>query len=84
MTVERRDQMRAAVESAGVDSRERLRAVVEKLLNEGVGSAALLEDLGQISGLVSPDDEDKILDVMDLLVGWCAPEFRLAPPEGRD
>lgn len=74
--------MLAAVEA--IDGFDRLRAVVKQLLDEGVDSDVLTEDLGQIRGLVSTDDEDKILDVMDLLVGWCAPEFRLAPPEGHD
>ena len=82
MSVERRDRMLVAVEAA--DGFERLRAVVKQHLDDGVDSALLMEDLGQIRGLVSTDDEDKVLDVMDLLVGWCAPEFRLAPPEGRD
>lgn len=82
MSVERRDQMLAAVEA--IDGFDRLRAVVKQLLDEGVQSDGLMEDLRQIRGLVSTDDEDKVLDVMDLLVGWCAPEFRLAPPEDRD
>lgn len=80
MTVERRGQMLLAVEHP--DGFERLRSVVKQLLDAGLPGEVLLEDLGQIRGLVSTDDEDKVLDVMDLLVGWCAPEFRLAPPEG--
>ncbi len=60
---------------------ERLRDVVKQLLDEGAPGEGLLEDLGQVSGLVSTADEDKVLDVMDLLVGWCAPGFRLAPLE---
>jgi hypothetical protein len=82
VSVERRDQMLLAVEHP--DGFERLRAVVKQLLDEGAPGEELLEDLRQIRGLVSTDDEDKVLDVMDLLVGWCAPEFRLAPPEGRE
>jgi hypothetical protein len=82
VSAERRDQMLAAVEA--IDGFDRLRAVVKQLLDEGVQSDDLMEDLRQIRGLVSTEDEDKVLDVMDLLVGWCAPEFRLAPPEGRD
>ncbi|MER7249759.1 hypothetical protein [Kribbella sp. NPDC000426] len=80
MSVERRDEMLAAVEHAS-DGRERLRLVVQRMLNEGVADDALLEDLGQIRGLVSEDDEEKVLDVMDLLVGWCASQFRLRPSE---
>jgi hypothetical protein len=76
---ERRDQMLTAVVHA--DGFERLRAVVKRMLDEGTTSAVLLEDLGQIRALVSPGDEDKVLDVMDLLVGWCAPWARLTPPD---
>jgi hypothetical protein len=82
VSVERRDQMLAAVEA--IDGFERLRAVVKQLLDEGVHSDVLKADLEQIRGLVSTEYEDKVLDVMDLLVGWCAPQFRLLPPEGRD
>ncbi len=81
MSTERRDEMLAAVEHA--DGFDRLRVVVRRLLDEGTPGAALLEDLSQIRGLVSTDDEEKVLDVMDLLTGWCAPEFRLAPPEAQ-
>lgn len=79
MSAERRDEMLAAVEHA--EGFDRLRGLVKRLLNEGTPGPALLEDLSQIRGLVSPDDEEKVLGVMDLLTGWCAPEFRLAPPE---
>jgi hypothetical protein len=72
--------MLAAVEH--VEGLERLRAVVKRLLDDGADGEVLMEDLRQIRGLVSPDDEDVVLDVMDLLTGWCAPEFRLMPPEG--
>lgn len=79
MSTERRDEMLTAVEHA--EGFERLREVVKRLLDEGTPGAVLLEDLSQIRGLVSPEDEDSVLDVMDLLTGWCAPEFRLVPPE---
>ncbi|MEZ5096457.1 MAG: hypothetical protein R2731_10250 [Nocardioides sp.] len=79
MSIERRDEMLTAVEHA--EGFERLRAVVRRLLYEGIAGEALLEDLSQIRGLVSQDDEEKVLDVMDLLTGWCAPEFRMGPPE---
>jgi hypothetical protein len=71
--------MQLAVEHP--DGFERLRAVVKQRLNEGARTEGLLEGLGRVRGLVSTGDEDKVLDVMDLLVGWCAPEFRLVPPE---
>lgn len=54
------------------------------MLDEGISDAVLREDLDQIRGLVSPDDEDKVLDVMDLLVGWCAPSARLTSPGDRN
>lgn len=58
--------------------------MVKRLLDEGISDAVLREDLDQIRGLVSPDDEDKVLDVMDLLVGWCAPSARLTSPGDRN
>lgn len=46
------------------------------LLDGGIAREILLEDLDEIRGLVCPDVNDIILDVMDLIVGWCAPQFR--------
>lgn len=80
MSVERRDRMLDTVEADDVF--EMLRAVAKQLLDDGVSSNGLMEDLRQIRGLVSTNDEDSVMDVMDLLVGWCAPEFQLNPPEG--
>lgn len=79
MRTQRRDRMLAAMEHA--EGFECLRQVVKRMLDEGIVSAVLLEDLDQIRALVSPDGEDKVLDVMDLLVGWCAPQACLPPPE---
>jgi len=63
------------------DGREWLRATVKGFLDEGMSSRALLDDLERLRDLVPTEtDEDKVLDVMDLLVGWCAPGARLAPP----
>ena len=79
---ERRDQMLEAMEHA--EGFERLRAVIQRKLDEGIADAVLLEDLDRVRGPVSQDDEDKLLDVMDLLVGWCAPQFRLRPSGAQD
>lgn len=77
MTAERREAMINAVESAqGFDQ---LRSLAQKFLDEGVPADQLLEDLDQIRALVSEEIEETVLDVMDLLVGWCAPRFRLVP-----
>jgi len=54
-----------------------LRDLVKRLLDGGVAGEILLEDLSQIRGLVSEHVEDLVLDVMYLLTGWCAPQFRL-------
>lgn len=48
---------------------EALRDLTQRFLDEGAPSEVLLDDLGQIRGLV-PDLEETVLDVMDLLVGW--------------
>jgi hypothetical protein len=79
MTAERRESMLTAVESSyGFDE---LRSLVKRYLDSGIPSNQLLEDLSQIRALVPEDVEESVLDVMDLLVGWCAPEFRLTSRE---
>jgi hypothetical protein len=67
--------MLEAVESPqGFDA---LRAVVRELLATHRRREDLLEDLSQIRKLVDEPTEDVVLDVMDLLAGWCAPSARL-------
>ena len=56
---------------------ERLRDLIQDYLDRGISKDTLLEDLGQIRRLVEDEVEDHVLDVMDLLVGWCAPNFKL-------
>jgi hypothetical protein len=81
MTAERRNSMLTAVESArGFDS---LKELVQRYLDEGIRADLLVEDLSQVRVLVSDDVEETVLDVMDLLVGWCAPQFRLVRRRGR-
>jgi hypothetical protein len=75
MTAERRESMLTAVESSrGYDN---LKALVQGYLDEGVSSELLVDDLDQIRALVPEDVEETVLNVMDLLVGWCAPSARL-------
>jgi hypothetical protein len=75
MTAERRESMLIAVESYG--GFDALRSLVKQYLDDGVRAEQLLEDLDQIRALLPDDVEELVLDVMDLLVGWCAPEFGL-------
>jgi hypothetical protein len=77
MTAERREAMMKAVESPQAFGR--LRDLVKQFVDEGVPPDQLLDDLSQIRALVSEETEESVLDVMDLLVGWCAPEFRIIP-----
>ncbi len=77
MTAERRDAMLDAVETS--EGFDRLRVLVQRFLDEAVPSDLVLEDLSQIRALVSEADEEKVLDVMDLVEGWCGPQFRLLP-----
>ncbi len=58
---------------------ERLRDLVQEFVDQGVPIERLVEDLDQIRGLVTEEQEDSVLDVMDLLVGYCAPQLRILP-----
>jgi hypothetical protein len=54
---------------------------VEKLVRDGYPQDALYEDLKRLVLEMRRDDrddlEDAVMDVMDVLVGWCAPSARL-------
>lgn len=67
--------MLTAVESS--TGFEALRTLVKGYLDEGIPTEQLVEDLEQIRALVPEEIEDSVLDVMDLLIGWCAPTARL-------
>lgn len=69
--------MIAAVE--GENGSDALSKVVRRLVSEDVPLPVLMNDLDQIRGLVSDEDEDAILDVMDLVVGYCGPSARIGP-----
>ena len=75
--IERRDEMIAAVE--GPNGFDALSKVVRRLVSEDVPLMVLMNDLDQIRGLVSDVDEDAVLDVMDLVVGYCGPSARIGP-----
>lgn len=75
MTSRRRQSMLTVIES--LNGFETLGILVKEYLDEGIPSEQLVEDLDQIRALVPEDIEDSVLDVMDLLVGWCAPTARL-------
>ena len=57
---------------------EGLRAELKVLLNEGCSTDELLEQLEVVRARVDDSAKDAVLDAMDLLVGWCAPDQRLA------
>lgn len=61
---------------------EDLRDLTQRFLDEGTPPEVLLDDLAQVCGLVPEHQEETVLDVMDLLVGWCAPSARLTPRSG--
>jgi hypothetical protein len=56
---------------------ESLRDTVKELIDQGVPTLVLMEDLEQIQGLASVADGDNILEVMDLVVGHCRPMVRI-------
>jgi len=59
----------------------RLRKYAREKLDEGYDNAQLYADLRYLYRQVSEHEneelEEAILDVMDFLTGWCAPEARL-------
>lgn len=58
-------------------SMEGLRVAARDLLRAGVPAETLVEDLEAVRSTVPTELEDVVLDVMDLLAGWCAPTARL-------
>ena len=72
-----REAMASAVELP--DGLEALRYVVQALLSSGLSVEHLLEDLGDVRDRVDDDHEERVLEVMDLLTGWCAPSSKLEP-----
>lgn len=70
------------LESLELEGAQGLQVLVQRLLDEGTGSDVLVDDLEQIRGLVAEEVEETVLDVMDRLVGWCAPGARLVPRPG--
>jgi hypothetical protein len=75
VAVERFERLAAAAKSD--DTFIAVRQVVQDLLNEGQTEEAILADLEKVRSFVSDEREDSVLDVMDLLVGWCAPSAKL-------
>ena len=58
---------------------EDLRGVVKAYVDQGMSILVIMEDLEQIRGLLSETQEDDVLDVMDLVVGYCRSEIRIGP-----
>jgi hypothetical protein len=69
--------MLRAVEAPG--GGDRLGSLIQDLLDEGIATEELLEDLTELHALLPEDKEEAMLDVMDALTGWCAPSARLEP-----
>jgi hypothetical protein len=66
-----------AFKAAVKQSEEALRLAVREGLHGGVAEADLLADLQSIRVELSEDIEDRVLNVMDLLVGWYGPHALL-------
>ena len=56
-----------------------LRGVVVDLVEAGMSPDLLIEDMEQLRALISEEHEDIMLEVMDQLVGYCAPRTRILP-----
>ncbi|RCS22058.1 DUF2867 domain-containing protein [Phyllobacterium salinisoli] len=69
---------RLAFKTAVQQSEETLREVIRENLRGGAAEADLLADLETIRNELSEEVEDRVLNVMDLLIGWCGPHARLS------
>jgi hypothetical protein len=58
---------------------EDLRVVVRAYVDQGMSVLLIMEDLEQIRGLLAEEQEDHVLDVMDLVVGYCLSGVRIGP-----
>ncbi len=70
--------LQAALSADGYES---LVALVQQQLDQGDTAETLVADLTDVRPFLPSESEDDVLDVMDRLVGWCAPSARLLPTE---
>ena len=75
--LQRRDAMLFAVEEGS--GFEDLRVVVKAYIDQGMSVLVIMEELEQIRGLLAEEQEDHVLDLMDLVVGYCRSEVRIGP-----
>ena len=54
-----------------------LRTLLSKALEDGEKRETILIKMGELRKLVSDEQEDILLEVMDFLVGWCSPHAKL-------
>jgi hypothetical protein len=54
-----------------------LRLIVEAALSHGCDREELTRELEDLRPELAPAQEDVVLDVMDCIVGWCAPAERI-------
>jgi hypothetical protein len=54
-----------------------LRTLLSKALEDGEKRETILIKMGELRKLVSDQQEDILLEVMDFLVGWCSPHAKL-------
>jgi hypothetical protein len=66
--------------AASPDGYGSLLLLVQQRIDRGDSGETLIADLENIRPFLSDEYEDGVLDVMDRLVGWCAPDQRLYPP----
>lgn len=76
--IRRRDAMIDAVEAQG--DGPSLGTVVSRFYKvDGIDIETLFRDLEQIRPLVADPLEERVLDVMDLVVGYCRDDIRIGP-----
>jgi hypothetical protein len=64
-------------------SSARLDKLVEEMKNDGLSQVEIYDCFYEFYTMLKEaqreDDEDKVLDVLDRIVGWCSPHNKLFP-----
>jgi hypothetical protein len=64
---------------AAPEPREQLRAAAQRQLREGARRQELVNAVERLRPEVTDAQEDELLELLDIITGWCSPGERLEP-----